>query len=133
MFDIPAAISSVFGFGKTAIDKIWPDANAIEKAKAERFLAELNAEYSAQLAQIQVNAKEAEHPSLFVAGARPAIVWASGFVVILDSLHWLVSYWFPGIPEPNPEFAMFLLTGILGLGGMRSFEKSTGVATKRIK
>ena len=53
------------------IDKIVPDKDLKMKLQHE-IQAEL---HKANMAQVEVNAKQAEHPSIFVAGARPAIMW----------------------------------------------------------
>ena len=79
-------ITSIFELGKTAIEKIWPDANkrAEEMRKLEEMrqsgdLARLELHVQLMLAQLEVNKAEAEHPKVFVAGWRPFIGWTGGF------------------------------------------------------
>ena len=90
--------------------------------------------------QIAANTEQAKHPSLFVAGARPAIMWicALGLLTqffIMPIAEWATAIWMPGVdlPKLNAEGLMGLTVSLLGLGGMRSFEKSKGVARENMK
>ncbi len=88
--------------------------------------------------QVEVNKVEAAHKSLFVAGGRPAALW---MCVLALGWHFLVQpvldyalLLFDVIP-PRIEFdtasLMTILTGLLGLGGLRSFEKYKRVAREK--
>lgn len=88
------------------------------------------------IAQIELNKVEAQHRSIFVAGWRPFIGWICGFAlvynfIIRDIAAWVMTIWYPGLTHP-PELAMThlmtVLMGILGLGGMRTYEKLKGVS-----
>ena len=90
--------------------------------------------------QIEANVQQAKHPSLFVAGARPAIMWicALGLLTqffIMPIAEWATSVWAPEVvlPQLNTGELMTLTLSLLGLGGMRSFEKSKGVARENMK
>ncbi|MBQ4845289.1 MULTISPECIES: 3TM-type holin [unclassified Pseudoalteromonas] len=83
------------------------------------------------LVQNTVNQVQASHRSLFVAGARPFLMWVCGLgflfaFVINPILQWI----WPGIGTPNlPLDAMLELTlAMLGLAGLRTVEKLKGVA-----
>jgi len=88
----------------------------------------------ANLAQIDVNKAEAQHRSIFVAGWRPFIAWNCGIAI---SYHFLLQPIIVfvlsanGITYDLPEFdmgsLMTIVLGILGLGGMRSYEKTKGL------
>lgn len=77
--------------------------------------------------QSEINKVEAQHRTIFVAGWRPFIGWVCGVAlaynfVLRDLLIWLIG------PEQVPpalqmEHLMTVLIGMLGLGGMRTFEK----------
>ena len=77
--------------------------------------------------QGEINKIEAQHRTIFVAGWRPFIGWVCGVAlaynfVLRDLLIWLIG------PEQVPpalqmEHLMTVLIGMLGLGGMRTFEK----------
>ena len=90
--------------------------------------------------QIAANTEQAKHPSLFVAGARPAIMWicALGLLTqffIMPIAEWATAIWMPEITLPSLKTGelMTLTLSLLGLGGMRSFEKSKGVARVNMK
>ena len=84
-----------------------------------------------QLAQTEINKVQAGHRSIFVAGARPALMWvcALGFLFaffINPMLQWLA----PDVGSPElPLDAMLELTlAMLGLAGLRTVEKLKGIA-----
>ncbi len=105
----------------------------------------LNAELKTQLvsldlAQAQANIEQAKHPSIFVSGARPAIMWvccfALGWQFILAPISsWGLAIWYPVIVLPvlDTQSLMTLMLSLLGLGGMRTAEKWKGVARDNMK
>jgi hypothetical protein len=113
-----------------------------QKNKLAHDLATLASRHAQELAksQIETNKEQAKHPSLFVAGARPAIMWicALGLFTqffLLPISEWATAIWMPGVdlPKLNTEGLMGLTVSLLGLGGMRSFEKSKGVSRENMK
>lgn len=114
-----------------------------EEERAAAKLRVMELQQSGALAQLQVNMKEAEHKSIFVAGWRPAVGWicatALGWNYILYPVFTsVVSYVamvngvtvdFSGIPVADMATMMPVLMGMLGLGAMRSWEKQNGVAS----
>ena len=150
-FDPLAALESAFDLGKTAIERIWPDPikraeelRKLEEIKQKGDLEVLNSEVKLLLGQIQINIKEAENPSLFVSGWRPAVGWlgvaALGYQFVLyQFLMWIWSYLsvtgkIPMGAEPPPVMDVnALLTMITGMLGLRSWEKGKGVNTTRVK
>lgn len=94
--------------------------------------------------QTAINLEEAKSDSLFKSGWRPAVGWVcvSGLVitfVVKPLLPWLVQvacllFGYESALPPIPEIPMgdltILLAGMLGLGGMRTFEKIRGTAAK---
>ena len=88
------------------------------------------------LAQIEVNRIEAQHRSVFVAGWRPFIGWICGAAlawnfVLRDIAVWACAVWAPGTPVPPAlqlEHLLTVLLSLLGLGGLRTFEKFGGRA-----
>ena len=86
-------------------------------------------------AQAEINKMEAQHRSMFVAGARPALLWVcvaalAWQFVIYDLASWAMLVFSPGTP-PLPilngtDQIMTLVTALLGIAGMRSYEKKIG-------
>ena len=113
-----------------------------QKNKLAHDLATLASRHAQELAkgQIAANAEQAKHPSIFVAGARPAIMWicALGLLTqffIMPIADWACMIWMPEISLPKLQTGelMTLTLSLLGLGGMRSYEKSKGVARENMK
>jgi len=129
------------------IEKFFaPISNLISKAipdKTKRM--ELESQIKSQMidlqkAQSEVNLAQAKHASLFVAGARPAIMWICALGLLWSFFlgpiaNWLVWTFSIDIvaPDINTEGLMTLTLSMLGLGGMRSFEKFQGVARNNMK
>ena len=129
------------------IDKFFaPISNLISKAipdKTKRM--ELESQIKSQMidlqkAQADINLQQAKHASIFVAGARPAIMWVCCLGILwsffLGSImNWLVWTFSIDIvpPEIETEGLMTLTLSLLGLSGMRSFEKFQGVARNNMK
>ena len=77
--------------------------------------------------QSEINKVEAQHRTIFVAGWRPFIGWVCGVALAYNFILRDLLVWFIG-PEQVPpalqmEHLMTVLIGMLGLGGMRTFEK----------
>ena len=83
-------------------------------------------------AQLQVNAEEAQHKSVFVAGWRPAIGWCGAIGLLYQFLlrPLLVGLAKVEMPELELSQIITLITGMLGLGLMRTSEKFGGVQDK---
>jgi hypothetical protein len=127
MFGIDDAI----GAGLKIIDKFIPDPQA--KIEAEKALRSDLLE--ADKGQMEVNKVEAGHRSIFVAGWRPFIGWTCGSAfamhfVILPLLQLAAIYadFTPPIIDFDMESLLTVMLGMLGLGGMRSYEKIKGVS-----
>ena len=100
-----------------------------EELDAEADLHELSAEVRLALAQITLNANEAKHSSIFVAGWRPFVGWTCALALFVNFIIFPFATAF-GLIIPVLDVAtmMPILLGMLGLGGMRSFEKINGSA-----
>ena len=125
-----------------ALDKIIPDPQAAADAKLKALelaqkgdLAALDAELRLALGQLEVNKAEAT-TDMFRGGWRPAVGWVCvvGLAyqfVLQPVLPWLVALFgaqVPPLPAIDNETLMVLLTGMLGLGGLRTFERVKGKA-----
>jgi len=116
------------------LDKFIEDKD--KKNAIAHKIATMAQEHAQELskAQIEVNKKEAEHKSLFVAGWRPAVGWvcclgmASNFLVIpMANFALALSNSTITIPLIALSEMMPVLLGMLGLGAMRTVEKAKGV------
>lgn len=129
MSDI-TGLGAVADLAGTVINKIWPDKSEAEKQQ-------LAAAVSLIQGQIAINQAEASNPSVFVSGWRPAIGWVCGMAC---AWNWI------GLPIVKAGLAIYgqplqlspadigemmpILLGMLGLGGLRTAEKISGVASK---
>lgn len=111
---------------KDGIDKIWPDKTEQEKAQATLLLAALQG-------QLDANKVEAASPSVFVAGWRPFVGWICGIGLGISSLGPVLE-WVSALlghptkfPPVDLSVTMPLLFSLLGLGGMRTYEKTSGI------
>ncbi|MFN3400255.1 MAG: 3TM-type holin [Ferrovibrio sp.] len=102
-----------------------------ERAQAEAVLEKLR-QHPAEL-QVELNKIEAAHRSVFVAGWRPAVGWICalgvGWAYLGHPLFlWAAALWSPGLQPPAIQIdSLFeLVLAMLGMAGLRSFEKSTG-------
>lgn len=132
----PLILGSVLELGKDLIGRFFPNEEERRKAEADFLKSAMDGELKQVIAQLEINAKEAQHPSVWVAGWRPGAGWCGvlglAYVTIVHPiLTWVASIkgW-PMPPEMNVDLLWVVLTGMLGIGGMRTFEKARGVATK---
>lgn len=124
------------------LEKILPDPQAQADAKIKLLelaqqgeLAVLDAETRMALGQMEINKAEAQ-TDLFRGGWRPATGWACVFGLVYQFLlqpvlPWLVAVLggsVPALPPIDNETLMVLLSGMLGLGGLRTFERIKGKA-----
>ncbi|MAZ33837.1 MAG: hypothetical protein Tp178MES00d2C33159091_27 [Prokaryotic dsDNA virus sp.] len=121
--------------GKAVVDK---DKKRELEFKLEELKDKANERFhEANMGQIEVNKVEAQHKSIFVAGWRPAVGWvgAAGLAyaaIFQPVASWIarVTYGYGGqFPELDNSLLTTVLLGILGLGGLRTFEKYKGVSS----
>jgi hypothetical protein len=130
---IAEAIYGAFsGIVKPILDKWIPDAK--DRLEAEQTI--MKAAFAIDLAQIGVNTAEAANPNVFVSGWRPFIGWTCGsafawqfvgepvvtYVLLVSGVH------VPPIPQLDWSQMSVVLTGMLGLGAMRSYDKQQGTS-----
>ena len=118
----------------TVLDKVIPDNNAKQKAKQEIEKALIDNAAKINLTQAETNKIEAAHRSVFVSGWRPFLGWCSGVgfawvFVISPVAQWvLVLQGNPVVlPQLQTDVLMELTLAMLGLAGLRSWEKSKGL------
>lgn len=123
-------IDDAVAAGLQIINKFIPD-----PAQREQAEAALRQSFSSwDDSQNKVNAAEASNPNMFVAGWRPAVGWvcASAFFwnfVGAPIAGFIGAALMHPIPLPNLDVGplMTILVGMLGMGGMRTYEKLKGV------
>jgi hypothetical protein len=120
-------LGEVAGLASGVIDRIWPN-------KTEQEKAELAAALAVVQGQLAVNQAEATSRSMFVAGWRPFIGWVCGSAC---AWNWI------GLPVAKAGLALAgitldlapadltemlpVLMGMLGLGALRTYEKTQRV------
>ena len=129
-------ISAALDLGNTLINKIFPDPAQADQAKLELLKLQQSGDLAIMTAQTDINKVEASSSSLFVSGWRPAIGWVCalalayqyllkpllmGFLPMFD-----ITLALPGLDDNLWQ----LMMGMLGMGGLRTFEKVQGVASK---
>ena len=121
-------------FGKAAAQPIEAIGNVLDKlftSKDEKLSKKIVLERLAQqpqLAQVEINKIEAQHRSIFVAGARPFILWVCGVGLLFPFIINPILQWWTGSPGPElpTKALMSLVYAILGLGSLRTVEKLNG-------
>jgi len=130
-------LQALIGPISSLLEKAIPDSDLRRKLTHEiATMAEKNAHEQIK-AQLDINKTEAQHNSLFVSGWRPAVGWtcclgmAANFLII-PTTNFALALASSNITIPliDLETMLPVLLGMLGLGGMRSYEKSKGVARK---
>lgn len=131
-------ISSLVGPVAGILDKFIEDKD--QKAALAHEIATL-ADKQAQeqiMGQLQINKTEASHPSMFVAGWRPAVGWVCALAMLFNFL--LIPFINLGLDVGGLDIQLDLidmqtmmpvLLGMLGLGGMRTAEKIKQVERNR--
>jgi hypothetical protein len=138
-----------------AVGQIADDLITTDEERAKLALESRRIDAALQQGQIDTNKIEAAHPSRFVAGWRPAAGWVAAISLALAFMPkalvitgiWtyqaivLVASWngtgappvLPAFPDLGTTDLIGLLASLLGLGGMRSWEKARNVDTKVVE
>lgn len=129
---------------KTVVDKIWPD-------KSEQEKLEIAGAIAAVQGQIDTNKAEAASSSRWVAGWRPAVGWVGALslaMIYIPKALVLTIIWtyqcyltlhawtgtmpvpaLPAYPDLGVSDLIGLLMSMLGMAGLRSYDKKNGVAS----
>jgi hypothetical protein len=124
-------IDDAIAAGLQVLNKFVPDPEA--RAKAEADLR--NSLQAWDKAQTDVNAIEAANANVFVSGWRPFIGWTCGLALAYQYVLAPIAFWLAmslGLlieaPPKLDETLWQLVLAMLGMGGLRTFEKVKGVA-----
>lgn len=132
MFGIDDAVAAVSNLADSAIKRIWPDATEVEKNKLQQLTQEMQNHFNLLYGQLEINKEEAKSTSIFVSGWRPSIGWICGAALAYSSLIEpfarfiaVVMFGYVGVfPVIDTNLTMQVLLGLLGLAGMRTYEKT---------
>lgn len=132
----PLLLGPLFDLGGKIIERMFPDPAAKAAAEMELLKIAQAGELQTVLAQLEINAKEAAHPSVFVAGWRPFVGWCCGAGLAYATIGHNLLAWaaaakgWPVPPAVDVDVLIYTLGGLLGIGGLRTLEKVKGVASK---
>lgn len=119
------------------LDKFIEDKD--QKARLAHDLATMAEKHAQEIskAQLEVNKIEAGHSSLFVSGWRPAVGWVcvlgmAGNFMVIPFTNFVLALLEIDVTIPLIDTAtmMPVLMGMLGLGGLRTYEKSKDIHRK---
>lgn len=142
-------ITGALELGSKLIDHFFPNAQEAADAKLKLLTLQQSGELAAMTGQLEINKVEAASPSTFIGGWRPAVGWvcaASLAMAYLPKALFLSVFWayqaystiktgkteLPVFPDLGVTDLIGLLCAMLGIGGMRSFEKVREVATSNL-
>ena len=139
-------LTAVLGVAGKVIERLWPDPadqqkalQAMEELKQKGDLAFLDADVQLLTGQLEINKMEAQHGGWYKGGWRPAVGWICAFALaykfiiqpFMIAIVQIIAY-IMGAEELFPleylpviewsELSVVLL-GMLGIGGMRTYEK----------
>jgi hypothetical protein len=134
----PLLLGPILELGKGLINRFFPDPSQAAAAQLELLkmaqtgeLAQLAAETEITKAQLAVNQAEASSGNTYASSWRPTVgytcVAGLGYTFLLQPLlPWIAALLganVPDLPTLDTNVLMTLLLGMLGIGGMRSFDK----------
>ena len=131
-------IQGILGGGQggalKTISKVIDDLHTSDEEKLDKKILMQRLQQKLAEKQLDVNAKEAGHRSIFVSGWRPFIGWCGGFALAFEfilspGIEWYSK--FAGLNLIAPEIQtgplLAIVTSMLGVASLRSFEKAKGL------
>ena len=134
----------IAGLVGKVVERLIPDpaqkaqlALELEKMKQAGEFKEIDAELERSRQQTDINKEEAKSTDKFTSRGRPFIIWMCGFslgyAAIIDPFARFIAtvvYDYSGaFPAIDTAITLQILLGLLGLSGMRSYDKKNGVAS----
>ena len=127
-------LSGVSGLINTIRGKSPEDAAKLQELAAKYQDDILQSDLQRAQMQADTNKAEAASTSMFVAGWRPAVGWVCSIGLLTQFIIAPLATWASGLigkpvvfPSLDMGTLLTLLLGMLGMGGMRTFEKVNGV------
>ena len=128
-------LNNLIGPATKLLDKVIEDKD--QKAKLAHELATMadKLAHEQQLAQLAINKEEASSGSLFKGGWRPFVGWICGIAFfyhfvcqpVIVFVLTIFGVTIVNLPEFEMNTLLTVLGGMLGIGGLRSYEKSKGL------
>jgi hypothetical protein len=132
---ITALIPQLLPLISGVIDRTIPDENGKAKALQDIEKTLIENASSINLAQIATNQTEAKHKNIFVAGWRPAIGWSCALGIFWLFIGANFAQWGMNmagvegeVPTVPSDVLLELTFAMLGMAGLRTFEKIKGVS-----
>jgi hypothetical protein len=130
-------LEAVLGLATSLIDRIFPDPAQKASAQLELLKLQQSGELAQITGQLDINKVEAANASIFVSGWRPAIGWVCALALayqylvrpLAGTIATMTGHTLPPLPGLDDNLWQ-LMMGMLGMGGLRTFEKVQGVAAK---
>lgn len=125
----PLLLAPLLEVGRSIIDRLFPDPEKKAAAELELLKMTQDGDLKQILGQLEINAREAQHPSIWVSGWRPGAGWAGVAGLVYTTIFHPLFVWLSAIkgwptpPQLDSDLLWIVLTGMLGLGGLRSIEK----------
>ena len=130
-----AAIIGLVNSIVSGISGYFHDKAQLELAKVEIEKALIDFARQVDTGQIELNKEESKSQWLFVAGWRPFIGWMGGIAIgyqflirpVFDAVALLVDPAIPALPAADLNEIIGLVSAMLGVAGLRTYEKIKGV------
>ena len=128
-------LSALIGPATQLIDKFVEDKD--KKNELAHEIATMAERHAQELAkgQLEINKEEAKHRSIFVSGWRPSVGWVCSIAMAYHFVFQpliifgvgMAGMEIPELPKFDMNSLMTVLMGMLGLGGLRTYEKAKGL------
>jgi hypothetical protein len=128
-------LSALIGPATQLIDKFVEDKD--KKNELAHEIATMAERHAQELSkgQLEINKEEAKHRSIFVSGWRPSVGWVCSIAMAYHFVFQpliifgvsMAGVEIPELPKFDMNSLMTVLMGMLGLGGLRTYEKSKGL------
>lgn len=128
-------LDAILGISTQLISRLIPDPTQADAARLKLLEIQQSGELAQITGQLEINKMEASSSSLFVSGWRPAIGWICALALFYQylarpltiGLLIATGHESPQLPGLDENLWQLLL-GMLGLGGLRTFEKINGAS-----